>query len=97
MREPEFDERQRSLLLAHRALMADIGPHGVPMSEATSPDANPARHGGHRYVSPDLPRVDYVAREKKRAEDAYFKKYPKAERAGLFWTVQRVETPIDGD
>lgn len=90
--EPEWDVEQRSLLLASVRLEADIGPHGQPMSEATSPDADPARPGGWSYRANKLPIIDRAARELDHARADYEKRYPNADTAGHVWRVERVES-----
>jgi hypothetical protein len=49
--EPEYDDEQRNLMIAYSAYLRDIGPHGEPMSEATSDLADPTNYSpaGWRY------------------------------------------------
>lgn len=75
-----------------RRMRLEIGPHGQPMDEAMSPDANPSVRGGYRYEVP-LPKTDYAALALARAQDSYFKTYPEAQRSALQWRVRRVESP----
>lgn len=91
-REPEFDDRDRALLLAHHRAAGDMGPHGQPMSEATSPEADPARPGGWRYEANTAPRMDWAAKAVGDRQDAYYKNRPEGEsRNGHRWYAKRVE------
>jgi hypothetical protein len=95
--EPEFDREQYEMLAALAEYEADLGPHGQPMSEAISPAGDPNNKDGRYYYAagiesaPGLPVVDFAAQARERAEAAYFKKYPDADRAGLIWLVRKVE------
>lgn len=90
-REPEFDAGQVAILLAHERAEADRGPHGFPMSEAASPDADPNKPGGWHYVANKVPRVDYAAKAEGDARDAYYKQYKDANRNGHVWYTRRVD------
>jgi hypothetical protein len=93
-REPEFDREQVDLLLAHRAIEADRGPHGFPMADATSKDADPANpNAKFRFAASDLPTVDYVAKALGDAEDAYKAKLGKDTPLphGLLFRAKRIE------
>lgn len=93
--EPEFDQSQYELLAALEAYEADIGPHGQYMSEATSPDGDPANQKRkYQFVAgmpgaPGLPLVDFAAKAQAEAMDAYYKKYPDQSRAGHLWVVHK--------
>lgn len=91
-REPEFDLEQLALSLAVERLDADLGPHGHPMSEASSSDADPSKPGGYRYMANEAPRIDYAAQALERAQEAFYKKWPDAERAGHLWHVRRIDS-----
>lgn len=91
-REPEFNDQQRALLVAYERAEADRGSHGHPMSEATSPDADPAKAGGWRYEANEKPKMDFAARALADRQDAFYKSRPAGEsRTGHLWYVQRVE------
>lgn len=83
---------QRSLLMASVRLEADIGPHGQPMSEATSTEADPSLLGGYSYRAPLRPTIDWAQRALDHARDAYEKQYPNADTAGHVWRVERVDS-----
>jgi hypothetical protein len=93
-REAEFNTAQVNLLLAHRRAMADFGPHGQPMSEATDPAANPAADGGWHYEATRNGVMDYAQLAINEARDAYFKQYgdklTDAQKAAKQWRVQKV-------
>ena len=40
-REPEFDADQHAMLAALAEFEAELGPHGLPLDETTSPDGDP--------------------------------------------------------
>jgi hypothetical protein len=82
-RESEYSSTDRALLEAHQALIADLGPHGIPMSEAT----NTANQ--FEFEAPESPRIDFAAKVLSDAQDAYYAKYPKAPRQAHIWRVKR--------
>ena len=84
-RSPEFTSEDVAVLLASRWVEADIGPHGVPMSEATDP-ANQFGFEGY-----EKPRTDYAEKARRDAMDAFYKRYPDADRNGHMWGVKRRE------
>lgn len=94
--EPEFDRSQYELLTALEEYEADLGSHGHLMSEATSPDGDPGNPDRkYRYVagvkgSPGLPLVDWAAKARDEASEAYYKEYPDTSRAGHLWVVRKV-------
>lgn len=90
--EPEFDDEQRDLLLAHALHVSSLGPHGFLMSEVTSPDADPNnKDGSIRFVADTIPTVDYAEKARRDAEDAYKKAYEGANMSGLIFRVHREE------
>lgn len=90
--EPEFDDEQRSLLLAYEIHRSQLGPHGFLMPETTSPDADPNNpEGTVRFVADAVPTVDYAEKAKRNAEDAYRKQYEGADMSGLIFRVHREE------
>ena len=91
-REPEFDTEQVALLLAHARAEADIGSHGQPMSEATSPDADRSRPGGWHYTGNKAPLMDFAAQSLAQRQEAYYKNLPDGtSRAGHLWQTYRVD------
>lgn len=93
VREPEFTAHDVRLMVAHLRREADIGPHGQPLSEATSADANPSTHGGHRYEANTAPRIDWAAKALAGAQETYYKANPNAPRDGHLWYVRKVDAP----
>lgn len=90
--EPEFTSEQVDLLLASELLEADIGPHGFLLSEATSPDADPANpNATRRYVGRSKPTVDRVEKARLDAADAFKAKYKDANLNGLIFRVDQVD------
>lgn len=95
--EPEFDQAQYELLSALDAYESDMGPHGQLISEATSRDADPGNPDRkYMYVAgpanaPNLPLVDWAARARDLASEAYYEAYPDEKRAGHLWIVRKVD------
>lgn len=85
-REPEFSSGQTTLLLAYKDYVADLGPHGIPMSEAMDP-ANE-----HAFVATGngLPTIDFAEKAVQDARDAYDKAWPNASKNGHKWGVVRL-------
>lgn len=90
--EPEFTTEQVDLLLASELLEADTGPHGFLLSEATSPDADPANpKAKRRYVGRSKPTVDRAEKARLDAADAYKAKHKDANLNGLIFKVDQVD------
>lgn len=67
------------------------------MSEATSPDADPANRDGKYFYEAGLPIVDYAQQAIDDARDEYRERYKDARTPnGLIWTAERVERSADG-
>lgn len=82
------------MLLASRAIEADLGPHGHPMSESTSALANPSNNDAKwRYVATERPTVDYAAKALGDAQDAYRERWGKDKPLphGLLFAVEKIE------
>jgi hypothetical protein len=94
-REPEWDGEQWALMLAYDRYMADIGPHGHPMSEATNPAADPNNYeGGYRYFV-DPPVIDWVEKSRLDAAEAHRAQLgDNANMHGLIFPVRRVESTL---
>lgn len=93
-REPEFTPDQVALLLAHEQGVADLGPHGHPLSEAMSSLADPSSPDAQwKYVARDKPRIDRAARVLGEAQDAFKEKYFKDKPLphGYHFAVDRVD------
>lgn len=83
VREPEFDDRDRALLLAdYEAERAPRGSHGLLLSETTDPAYQ------YDWETP-LPTMDFAAEALRKTQDAYKKAYPDADMSALLWTVRR--------
>ena len=79
--DPVFTREDVALLLAHRRKKADVEPlsYGVPQSEALDPANQFA------FKGPQAPVTDYAEKAFKDTVDAYYKKYPDANRNGHKW------------
>lgn len=88
--EVEWDQEQLDLVLALDGIDPEIGPHGVPMDEATSPlaDPNDRRRGWH-YVT--HVRVDHAQRALNIARDERAKAWPDEDAGSLLWSLERVD------
>lgn len=83
VREPEFTEHDRFLILAQRR--EDELPrnsHGVLLSEAT----DPANANAYEAVGPT---VDFVEAAVAHAQEKYLKDWPDADTAGHLWGVRK--------
>ncbi|WP_413354023.1 hypothetical protein [Microbacterium sp. 1P06AB] len=83
VREPEFTERDRLLILAQRR--DDDQPrnsHGVLMAEAT----DPANANAYEPVGPT---VDFSEATIVHAQEKYARDWPDADTAGHLWGVRR--------
>ena len=75
--------------MAYLDYVADLGPHGIPMSEAMDPQnehAFAAANGG-------LPSIDHAERAVEDAKDRYYAQWPEANRNGHKWGVIRLPKP----
>jgi hypothetical protein len=79
VREPEYDDAELALLVASRRRQAEMGPHGIPMSEAMDP-ANQFAFKGQ-----EVPRIDYADKALKDAQDRYYKAHKDVNRNGHRW------------
>lgn len=93
-RESEWTPDEVSALLASRIIEKDMGPHGHPLSEATSPLANPADvNAKWKYVAREKPAVDYAAKALGDYQDWFKEKYFKDKPLphGYHFSVDRVD------
>lgn len=88
--EAEWDEEQVDLLLAAASLRGEIGPHGIPMDEATSPfaDPNDRNHGWH-YVARF--RIDHAQRAANLALKERAEAFPDEDQGSLLLRLERAE------
>lgn len=84
-REPEFSHADKVALLALDAYEADLGPHGLPLSETTDPANQRA------YVA-ENPVMDWAARAISDAQRKYYKQFPDESGDGHLWGVKRVQS-----
>lgn len=84
VREPEFNSRERSLILAHLAHKADEGPYGIPLSHATDPE--------RRFEASKLPVENFAVKAATIAQKAYFERYKDADphNPSLMWRVTEI-------
>jgi hypothetical protein len=94
-REPEWRPEDLDLALAAHALDREpVGPHGHPLSESTSPDADPNNPKGthfYRVAYDGEPIVDFAEGPRQRAIAAYKQKHPGADMSALMFIVERVD------
>lgn len=95
-RESEYDDRQVAYLLAAAELRRDVGPHGIPMSDATDPQnsltrrgKDPSRPRGHyRAVGPVL---DFAEQAMQMAKADYYRDKPDDyDKSADLWSVEWV-------
>ena len=81
---PEFTRDDVALLLASRRRsesLSNIGPHGIPMSEAMDPENDGAFDA--------VLRIDYAAKALELAQEKHKAEYPHENRKGLRWALRR--------
>lgn len=81
VREPEWTERERTLMLAHLAIEGDMGPFGISLSRAVASDAT--------FTASTLPKRNKAVKAVLDAQERYFTQYPQADRgdSSLMWSV----------
>jgi hypothetical protein len=90
-REPEYSTADIDALIAsRRAEREPRNSYGVPLSEATSEDADPARWE-RKYGYEAHAQRDYAADVVETARTEYREKYPDANHGALIWTVRRFD------
>lgn len=101
-REPEWSTGQVDLMLAQSAWERELDENGIPIGEATNPEAS--KRGGEFYFragvrteNPEThevvyaPLTNFATKARKDAEDAYKDTYPDASLNGMYWPVTKVE------
>lgn len=85
VRESEFDDHERALLIASKRRV--VGSHGIPMDEATDPANQFAFEGDEK------PTVDYAEKAREDWRDRYYAqrdtKNNPVNRNGHLWGVKR--------
>ena len=91
-REPEWSRADVEALVAHRE-RGRVGPHGQPMSEATSQLANPSnRERGWDYEVDVY--TDFAQQKLTQEKDAFKRAYgDDADMSALAWIVRKVDLP----
>lgn len=91
-REPEWDPTEVNWLLASRDYEASIGPHGHPLAETMSSEANPANaEGAWYYTAGPEPDVDWAMVASHKAEADYRELLPEgASMAGFQFPPRKV-------
>lgn len=91
VREPEFSHRDRALLAAYKAKQRDTGMYGESLSEAMSPDSDPANRDAPIRYEPVGPAVNHAEAVLELAKERYYEQYPGAARHGHKWTVRKAD------
>jgi hypothetical protein len=91
VREPEFSERDRALLLAYKARKRDIGLYGESLSEAMSPDSDPSNNDATIRYEAVGPAVNHAEQVLERAKERFYEQHPDAPRHGHKWTVRKAD------
>lgn len=79
-RDPEFTPLDLARLLASRRKDGELGPHGIPLSEALDPANQFA------FDAPEKPSIDWAEKTALDQMDRYYKTRPKGEsRNGHRW------------
>lgn len=77
-REAEYDAEQYAMLAALEEYEAGLGPHGLPMDETTSPDADPNNENAKYHYEAKVVRDWYQDAIEQREKD--FKDNPSTAR-----------------
>lgn len=89
-REPEWSRTDVEALIAFLE-NGRVGPHGQPMSEATSPLANPGNPDRQWGYEVDV-YTDFAAQAEQREREAFKKAYgDDVDMSALRWIVRKVE------
>lgn len=83
VREPEFDARERALMVAAKRYKAGLNRFGIPWEEATDP-ANQMVNPFEAYVV-----TDYSEKTFEDQKAAHYAKYPDSSKSGHMWNVRR--------
>ena len=88
-----WPDEQVDWLLASVAVESEYGAYGEVLADAINEKANPNNYeGGYRYV-PEGPFINWAEKTAEDAKDVFLKENPNVSRAGLVWTVKRVDYP----
>lgn len=78
-------------MLASMSFEASIGPHGEPLAEATSPEANPADDRGRYYYRAGKPIIDWALRVQLQASSQMRASLQEGESMdGYYFPVEKV-------
>lgn len=96
--EPEWDDEQRHLAIAHYELEALTGSYGEYLPEALSAGADPNNPDGTiRYIvgtnNSKRPKINWAAKALHDAQESFYKEFPNAPRTAHHWAVTRYERP----
>ena len=85
--ESEWSADDRAFLIASRMTEREMGPHGIPMSEATDPDNQ------FKFKGQEGPQVDWAEKARLDAQEAFYKQHDKKDnpvnRHGHVWGVTK--------
>lgn len=81
VREPEFSSDDLRLLLASGLVEADVGSHGVSMTEATAKE--------NQFAFTAEPVIDFAAKAIGDASDTRRKQFPDEPHHGVTWRVKK--------
>lgn len=90
VREPEFSSADLAMLRVWVHEPAR-GSHGYLLSDAMSPDVDPANWGARYELRVPPPSRDFYQAALTQAQESYAKQYPDADMSSLKWRIERVE------
>lgn len=89
--EPEWDARQLSVMLAHQVEKSvPRNSLGIPISEATDPDYDPATWTGKRFVV-EGPTTDFAEQAMARAQKKFYEGRKDQDSSGHLWSIRAEE------
>jgi hypothetical protein len=90
------DPEQLDLMIAHVELEHEIGPHGIPLSEATDPRADPTFYGEGSFGFKVHHVMDWAQHALSADHAALRKENPDVNLADYRFVVERVDYDTGG-
>ncbi|KRC52127.1 hypothetical protein ASE16_03505 [Leifsonia sp. Root227] len=84
-REPEFRVQDRVQMLAFQSIEEDMGPYGIPVSEAMDPKNQFA------YVPSWSPSTNWAVKAVEDRKDSFYEANKDSSRNGHVWSVSRAD------
>lgn len=89
--EPEFSRADLAQMLAYQAVGDNTGQYGELLSEAMSPDSDPARRDAPIQWVVEGPVVNHAEQVLETAKERFYERYPDSPRHGHKWSVRKAD------